>query len=510
LSWSRVDPGRPRRIEIIEVVIVAKPLKSLIHRFPLAQRAYALALDTAGRAYLAAGQHYRALDAYCRACRHIPSAQITRRHAAALAEIVCAACGSEGHLVPLAENHLLREYQSLPRAVAIRRRFLSYSPEDRVRLRLPRANTDPGRQGNLIILKPYDPSTGERGVILLKYNVSFEEMPAVFDLASLARDYRIVLEPSTTNYIEPYFFLYACAETDVIIQCTRPEDIRFFESQNLNFHIVRRGGGDWVDTDQFRPHPSGVRDIDLVMVASWARMRRHDVLFRAVERLRDRPLRIALIGYPEERSQQDLRAEMKRLGIDDRFEMHERIPPEQVADIVGRSKAALLLSRFEGSNKGIHEALFCGTPIIVYRHHVGMNMDYVNPRTGILADDDELADAITYMLENYTRFHPRACALEFTGYKRSTLLVNTVLRGLASEAGEPWTKDIVPKVNRPNLRYAQVEDRLAMEQAYRDLTRYLLPGDPGLDQRLAADSATGKRSEDWHRQRSHSLDRAVP
>ena len=38
--------------------------------------------------------------------------------------------------------------------------------------------------------------------------------------------------------------------------------------------------------------------------------------------------------------------------------------------------------------------MFCGTPIIVYRNQCGVNLDHVNQRTGLLADDNELADAI--------------------------------------------------------------------------------------------------------------------
>src|SRR5262249_41717579 len=151
------------------------------------------------------------------------------------------------------------------------------------------------------------------------------ELPAVFDLAGVVRRYQIVLEPSTTNYIEPYFFLYTCSETDVIVQCTHPRDGAFFDGLGLNFRTVRLGGGDWVDFDVFKADPAVDREFDLVMVASWARMRRHEVLFRALARLKPRRFRAALVGYPEQRSQDDLRAAMRRYGVEDQFTVHERI-----------------------------------------------------------------------------------------------------------------------------------------------------------------------------------------
>jgi glycosyltransferase involved in cell wall biosynthesis len=450
-------------------------VRSVVAGNRLAQEVYGGLLYGAGRHRRRAGRNYDALDLFCRARRHIPSGAVTARHARASDEVVRATCLAGGGLAPVAENRLLAEYRATDRAERLRCLYAGRTDADRVRLREPRPDHDPTREGSLIVLKRPGPAAGERGVVLLKYNKSFEELPAVFDLPSIVRRYRVVLEPSTTGYIEPYFFLYACAETDVVVQCTHPRDAAFFEGLGLNFRTVRLGGGDWVDFDVFRPGPDDAREFDLVMVASWARMRRHRVLFRALARLRPRLRpRVALVGYPEERTQDDLRAEMRRIGVEDQFTVFERIPPERVARVVASSKAALLLSKFEGSNKGIHEALFCDAPVIVYRHHVGMNMSYINPETGVLADDGELPGVIEWVLGNRGRFRPRGWAMDHTGYARSTVVLNDALRAAALARGEPWTRDIVPKVNRPNLRYKSDADRGAMAPAFDELSRYLL------------------------------------
>jgi hypothetical protein len=44
---------------------------------------------------------------------------------------------------------------------------------------------------------------------------------------------------------------------------------------------------------------------------------------------------------------------------------------------------------------------------------------------------------------------------------------------LALAAGEPWTTDIVPKKNGPNLLYVNEADRLALEPEYKKLEAYL-------------------------------------
>jgi glycosyltransferase involved in cell wall biosynthesis len=389
--------------------------------------------------------------------------------------IINQACGLGEALHTTNGNELLQDYQRSPQAKKIRSQFASGKLEDRIRLRQPRTVEDPGRQGNLIILKRPEPTTGERGVILLKYNATFAEFPAVFDISEIGKRFHLVLEPSFTGYIEAPFFLYPSSDFDVVVQCTHSRDIDFFSTLRLSFHVVRMGGGDWVDHDLFRPQANQARDFDLVMVAAWSKLKRHHVLFRALARLKPRRINVALVGYTYDRDAAWIREQMRSFGVEDRCTLFESIPPEQVADILARSKAALLLSKLEGTNKGVYEALFCDTPIIVYRHHVGLNMDHVNAQTGMLADDGELPEVISEILEKRERFSPRQWALAHTGYQHSWLVVNDALRAIAQERREPWTRDIVLKVNRPNLRYKYEADRLAMEPAFIDLGRFLIP-----------------------------------
>jgi glycosyltransferase involved in cell wall biosynthesis len=175
------------------------------------------------------------------------------------------------------------------------------------------------------------------------------------------------------------------------------------------------------------------------------------------------------------RTKDDLLAEARRYGVEDQITIYESIPPAEVAGLVARSRTCLLLTKFEGSNRGIHEALFCDTPIIVYRHHLGMNMSYINPETGMLADDSELADALGWMVDHHAQFRPRAWAMAHTGYRFSNDLVNARLREIATARGEPWTRDIVDKVNRPNLRYKREEDRVELAPLYDRLEEALIP-----------------------------------
>lgn len=264
-------------------------------------------------------------------------------------------------------------------------------------------------------------------------------------------------------------------ESEVIVEAQHDDDRRFVEAIGANLVAVDIGAGDWVDHDIFRPGQDE-RFYDCVMVAAWSRLKRHELFFDALSRLRPRRLRAALIGYEADLRRRDIVRLLRRYSLTPDVDVFENVPPETVARIVASSKMALHLSRAEGANKASYEALFCDTPLLVYRGNLGFRLSILNAMTGILVDEGELPHAIAWMVENHRTFRPREWALRHTGCETATRRLNGVLRDLALAQGEPWERDIVVKVNRPNLRYKRNSDRLALEPAYECLAEYLAPG----------------------------------
>jgi glycosyltransferase involved in cell wall biosynthesis len=216
------------------------------------------------------------------------------------------------------------------------------------------------------------------------------------------------------------------------------------------------------------------------MVAAWDPLKRHELLFDAIAQLkgqRGRPLRLALIGYPLGWTREPIENLLSRYGLTDDCEIFERIPHAEVSRIVGESRVSLLLSRQEGSNRSVYESMFCGTPVIVYSHHRGINLDHVNEQTGLLADDDELVSAINTIIDQPKRFNPRGWANENIGYQNATRRVNEALKNNAGRRGLPWTRDIVAKRNAPNLRYGQAGQYKDFDAEYDRLCEFLLPLD---------------------------------
>lgn len=454
-------------------------LKERVYDSPALQQLYASWADIQSRVALSRGQSYEAARRMLHVWRHLGTQGVGAKRVARLMNLVRENCYRDGQLLTASENRLRLNFIRSTQAAEIRKLYGSFPVDDRIRLRFPRADNDPERQGDLIVLKPYDPATGERGVLMVMYGEGIRAMAAMYDLAALAQHYTLVLETSGWGYQDASFFLYLGSDLNVLVESPRVEDFEFIESLDSNLIPARTGSGEWVDPSTFQPRASGEEtEFDLVMVAAWDPLKRHELLFQQVARLkreRGRRLRIALIGYALGWPRSRIEQLISRYGLEEDCTIFERIPHAEVARVVARSRASLLLSRQEGSNRSVYESMFCGTPVIVYRHHRGINLDHINERTGLLADDDELAGAISTVIDRAEELDPRGWALENIGYENATRIVNQALRDMARSRGLLWTQDIAAKKNAPNLRYAEPGLYKTFEDEYERLKDYLLP-----------------------------------
>ena len=87
---------------------------------------------------------------------------------------------------------------------------------------------------------------------------------------------------------------------------------------------------------------------------------------------------------------------------------YERIPQEEVAALLWRSKIHLLWSRREGANRAIIEAMLADVPVIVRDGMTfGFRYPYINDQTGRFVPEAALADAMVEMIDTRDRYSPR-------------------------------------------------------------------------------------------------------
>src|SRR5918912_3113058 len=144
-------------------------LKERVYESRALQSLYASWAGLQSRLALRRGQPYETSHHLLHAWRHLGTDLFGPGRVASLLQIVREHCYSEGRLLPIAENRLRLDFLSSAKARELRKIYGSFPLEHRVRLRFPRPDSDPERQGDLIVLKPYDPATGERGVLMVMY-----------------------------------------------------------------------------------------------------------------------------------------------------------------------------------------------------------------------------------------------------------------------------------------------------------------------------------------------------
>jgi len=392
----------------------------------------------------------------------------------AFERVVAEGAGGPGAWRPVADNELARIVNTLPDAKSLRRQFAAYPDADRLRLRTPRPDAPASRQGDLVVLKRYDPATGEPGVLYVTYNHGIEWLPRLYDLGRLAGKYVIVLEPSTWGYMDPAFLPYLGSDLDVVVQAQNEHDFAFIEGLGSKLHPVRLGAGDWVAPALFQPKPHAERTYDVIAVGAWDRLKRHDVIFRAVARLRreGRRARLLLVGYDMGWTRAHVERLARRHGLVEDVDWLHRVPYGEVAKAVADSRVGVLMSRREGANRGIYECWMADTPTVVYRHHRGVNLDQITPENGLLADDDELAEAVAQVLDHPETFQPRAWAEAHTGCHVATRRLEGAIADLVRKRGQIWTRGIV---THAYAGYMTDGDREAMGEEYVALAGALRP-----------------------------------
>jgi len=418
------------------------------------QRVYGWLESALGWLALKRGRPFRAVDHFCKASRRVkidtPSRQRARTHLRAFFQSL---------QKPDSSNEILADFLRTRYARALRSRFLRQPFPLNVTLR-----------GNLLPLKAYDPQTGEKGVLILKYNFLFQAFHSLYQTEQIRRFYSVVLEPSGHRIEDPGFTLYG--GWNVVLEARNPVFARDLQVLGPLFETVPLNSGDWVDYDTFRPLPGLTKVYDLIMIADWSRNKRHDWLFRTLAKM-GRPFKVALVGTTWERRRDAIEREIRRYGIEDQIEIFQRVPAIEVNRLLNLSRVNLMLSRFELANKALHEAMFADVPTIAYRSCEGLDLTFVNEQTGVLVGDEELADAILDVLDRIEQFSPRAWAMEHTGYARSARILNDKLKELSLSQGEPWTTDIAAKVNRPDLCYKLDQDAERLRPTLDHLAQFL-------------------------------------
>lgn len=426
---------------------------------PRLQRGYARMAAAAARRSERRGDLFAALTGYCDATRRMhprlaANAPLRQAGLRALGAFVQRANGGD-YPATQADNRLIPEFLASEHAEGLRRRLRTWTHDERLRLR-----------GNLMVLKA--PREGERGVLLIFFTHASEWFLTAYDVRRVFERFTVVLEPSWGLCPEPYWAYYAARDTPALCQAMTDETADAIGVSGMPLVPLRFGAQDWVDENLFRPL-GREKQFDVIMVANFAKLKRHTVLYKALRAMPGPPLKVALVGHAWERTQEEFEAEMRAYGVDKQCTLYRNLEADQVNEMLNRSRVAVLLTRIEGGNRALMEATAAGVPAVVYRYIVGPRLSQINPQTGLFADDHELGAALREVLADPQRFQPRRWFEANSGSRNMHARLNQELRRQAALRGEPWTQDIAAKVNNPMPDYANAADAAALAPVWREL-----------------------------------------
>lgn len=324
------------------------------------------------------------------------------------------------------------------------------------------------RIGKAVFLKPYI-SEREKGILFVSFESEWFKLFRHASLEEFSRRYTLVVAPSgdphnIVNYVFPTVYL-----STIFTLISHSEETEILPRVAANYVVVPLYASSWVHPDLYKPRPRTQRDIDLVMVANFAKFKRHHALFKAIRGM-PAHLHILLIGQDQDsRTAETIRAAAACYGVRDRFQLLSNAPYEVVVDALCRSRASVILSRREGSCVVIAESLFADTPAaLLERAEIG-SRTFINSDTGILLHEDDLAAQLTTFIAEADRYSPRAWAEKNISCFHSSNRLNAIIKNHMLATGQEWTCDLAPLCWRPDPCLVSLEDQARMEIAHEDM-----------------------------------------
>lgn len=339
--------------------------------------------------------------------------------------------------------------------------------------------TDPSEMLDGIITVLKAPVVEEKGALLIKYSYYFPLFIKYFDVEAVAQHYNIILEPSWAGFCEENILIFTQYNFPIYIQVYEVRDKTFIEQLQSNLTPINVGPSWFIDHTRFVTNAAHEeRDIDIIIVAAWAKYKRHEAFFQALARHKDatahRKFNIVCVGYPGDLTQDDIKRFAHAAGLGDQVTIYEWITPEEVSALQQRSKVNLLWSKFEGNNRAIIEGMFCDTPVILREgHNYGEKYDFINPQTGHFANETNLYQTLLAMLDNRADYHPRQYVLENRNCIRATEIMSQCIKANELQKKRPWTQELTVKVNNLHgMSYLEPASKAVMD-CYDDLTRFI-------------------------------------
>jgi glycosyltransferase involved in cell wall biosynthesis len=321
-----------------------------------------------------------------------------------------------------------------------------------------------------IVLKRYV-SEREKGVVFVSFDNQMARLAKAKHLRQFAEHYTLVLCPQCYPLHAIVTYLFPRLYPDPIFcLISNPHDLDLFPRISDKYRMVPLYASNWFDPRKFTPVAATDKDIDILMVANFAKVKRHYAFFTALKDL-PRNYRVVLVGQNERgRTKESVLNEAADFGVRDRFEIRQDVPYEEVQELMARAKISIVLSRREGSCVVVVESIFANTPVGLYEDAEIGSRAFINQHTGRLLRHDRLAEQLKNFVETSAQYEPRRWAMENgVDCVASSQTLNRILKQYALSSGGEWTEDIATLRWRPDPQYYDPQDAVRLRPCYEEI-----------------------------------------
>lgn len=330
----------------------------------------------------------------------------------------------------------------------------------------------------LLILKLPILSNGkllEKGAVIFKFSETFGPIYLSLDINLLSQYFRIILEPSSAGYsTEEILTWIGLSPEKVIVFSPYHDDFNLISELHTNLVPVRLGAADWVNQKTFYKIGGCQKIYDAICVANFNPVKRVDRYIRAVARIkRSKPdfnASLVCVGLGSART--ELLTLLNKTMYQTDIKFFPGMKQNDLNIVFNRSKVNVFLSLREGASKVLTEGFFSGVPALMLNENVGVNRTNINSQTGKAIPDSNLEDGLIWFSRNYHEFSPHVWAKKHISPEVSTQNLSKILKQIEISEGRQWTKDLLPKVNQPELDYLNPDDRWLLARRGELLKRF--------------------------------------
>jgi glycosyltransferase involved in cell wall biosynthesis len=321
------------------------------------------------------------------------------------------------------------------------------------------------------ILKPYV-GPREKGVLVISFENQWTKLLVHCDPREVAARYTVIIGPSWTPPHSVGVTVFPRLFPDrVFSTISHDNDLQTLPRLSDRIDPLPLLASSWVDPGDFSPLPHDRRDIDIVMVATFGKYKRHHALLKALARMPS-SIRVLLVGTSNPDLGKDGVEQLARAyGVRDRM---AGIGPEDYAGVARafcRSRISVIMSRREGSCQAVVESMFADTPVGILENAELGSAKFVNQHTGRRLREAHLAEDLMDMLAAARSFSARSWVMDNgVSCQASTRTLNEILREHALRRGEEWTRDAAVHAWNPYPELVRREDREALAPAYVDFS----------------------------------------